>query len=193
LREGVRERERKRERGRGCAEESLILRTHLQFGAVEFAVEEAVVEPVYSNVAVLSSAGIDLTIGRDGNGVERPKMTWQGGTFLFEHLVPESRFKLSLTCACRSDIHGFLTTSKNHIWPGRVQGGTVERRLCCVRFDDLERLGVDELDMQKKRKGAVSVTHFYHQHTLQSFPLSLSLARALSLTFADLSFELVTK
>jgi hypothetical protein len=100
---------------------------------------------VDTDVTILTTRGVAGTKRRDSDVVERTEVTSDTANLLFEDLVVETGFELSLTGAGGGDVHGGLTTSDDNVVLDGCDGGRVEGCVGDVCLHDLERLGVHEL------------------------------------------------
>lgn len=112
---------------------------------LELEVKVGLVEVVDTDVTILTTGCVDGAEGRDGDVVERTEVTSDTANLLFEDLVVETGFELSLTGAGCGDIHGGLTTSDDNVVLDGCDGGRVEGGIGDVCLHDLECLGVHEL------------------------------------------------
>lgn len=112
---------------------------------LELEVKVGLVEVVDTDVTILTTGCVDGAEGRDGDVVERTEVTSDTANLLFEDLVVEAGFELSLTGAGCGDIHGGLTTSDDNVVLDGCDGGRVEGGIGDVCLHDLECLGVHEL------------------------------------------------
>jgi hypothetical protein len=108
-------------------------------------IKVGLVEVVDTDVTILTTRGVASTERRDGDVVERTEMASDTANLLFEDLVVEAGFELSLTGAGGGDVHGGLTTSDDHVVLDGCDGGRVEGCVGNVCLHDFERLGVHEL------------------------------------------------
>lgn len=122
----------------------LVLEGKLKVSAVKLGVEEARVEPVDSNVTVLSSRSVCNAGGVNGDGVDRTKVARETCALLLKDLVPESSLESTLSCRSGCDVHSILTTTNNDERLGWMNGSTVQWCLGGVCLYHLQCLGVDE-------------------------------------------------
>lgn len=73
-------------------------------------------------ISVLSSTGVALSGRVDSDGIQGAKVTGNPRHLFFEDDVPESSLEPSLTSRGGRDVHGFLTTSYNHVGLCGVDG-----------------------------------------------------------------------
>lgn len=66
-------------------------------------------------ISILSSTSVALSGRVDSNGIQGTKVTGNPRHLLFEDDVPESSLESSLTSRGGRDVHGFLTTSDDHV------------------------------------------------------------------------------
>jgi hypothetical protein len=75
-------------------------------------IEIALIEMMNPHIPILSTAGVASPLRVNSDGIKRPKMSLDSTNLIFEDLVVEPRFKLSLPGGGRCDIHGSLASSE---------------------------------------------------------------------------------
>ena len=126
-------------------------------------IEVSLVKLVNSNVTILTSRGISLSLWVDRNSVlnkyqyccitglgsrasyQRTKVTTNTANLLLKDLVIKSSFEFTLSRRGSSDVHSGLTTSQDDevfFWCNRC---TVERGIGNIGLHDFEIGSVDEL------------------------------------------------
>lgn len=108
-------------------------------------VKISLIEVVNTNITILSSRSVRFALWVHRDCVQRTEMSTYTADLLFEHLVVESRFKLSLTCGCSCDIHSGLSASEDYEVLLGGNGCGVERGVGYVGLHDFEVAGIDEL------------------------------------------------
>lgn len=104
-------------------------------------VEIAFIEVMNPHITILSTAGIASPLGINGDSIERPKMPLDSTDFIFEDLMVEPRFELSLPGGCCCDIHSSLTSSEyDEVFLRRYCRG-VQGCVGDVGFEQLEITG----------------------------------------------------
>lgn len=108
-------------------------------------IEIPLIKLVHSNVAILASTSIPLSIGVGCDRVEGSEMTSDSTNLLFEDLVVESSLKLSLTSCCGSHIHSCLSTAEDYKVFLGCDGCAVQWCVGHVGLHDFEITRVNEL------------------------------------------------
>jgi len=108
-------------------------------------VEVSLVEVMYTNVTILSTAAVSSSLWMDGNVVKRAEVAPHTANLLAEDLVVEPGFELSLSCAGGRDVHGGLTTSEDNIVLDGSDGSAIQRRIGDVGLEDFQTVGGKDL------------------------------------------------
>lgn len=108
-------------------------------------VEIRLVKMMHPHVPILTTAAVSGALGVHGNIIERAEVTPHTANLLAEDLVVKSSFELSLSRASSRHVHRRLTAAENHIVFHWGDGGTVERRVCGVRLEDLQAIRGENL------------------------------------------------
>lgn len=102
---------------------------------------------MYAHVTVLTARRITLSVGVDGDRVERAEVATHAANLLLEHLVVEASLEFTLACRSGGDVHGGLAASEDdEVFLGG-DGGGVERGVGNKGLHDLEVGGIDDLGM----------------------------------------------
>lgn len=114
-------------------------------------IEIRLVKVVHTHVTVLSATAVPSSLGVDSDIVEGTEMAPDSSNLLHKKLVVEPRFELSLSRAGCGDVHGCLTSSKDHkVLHGR-DSGAVEGSVGGVCLENLKVIRGDQLELRLAR------------------------------------------
>lgn len=103
------------------------------------------VKMVNTDVAILSTAGVALARGVDGDGVEGTEVASHATNLVLEDLVVETGFEFTLSSGSTGDIHGGLTTAQDNKVLLGGDGGAVQGSIGDVVLQHGEIAGSNEL------------------------------------------------
>lgn len=122
-------------------------------------VEVRLIEVVDADVTVLSARGVRRAGRVHGDGVERTEVAADTADLVLEDLVVEAGLEFTLARGGRGDLHGGLTTAEDDVVLLGGDGGSVERGVGGVGFEDREVAGGHELRVRVLCERAVSAGH----------------------------------
>lgn len=120
----------------------------LGLGGLLYLVLEVVValfEVVNTDKSVFAAGCIRSALRADGNVVEGTEMALDTPDLLFENLVVETCFELSLTCAGGGNVTCCLTTTENDKLLERGDARAVERTVSLVVLEHAQRGDVKDV------------------------------------------------